>query len=68
MRILGTVMKKLKIKQVRSVIGATERQRLTIKGLGLGKINREVIKPDTSVIRGMVTKVQHLISVTVENA
>ncbi len=61
-------MKKLKIKQVRSVIGATERQRLTIKGLGLGKINREVIKPDTSVIRGMVTKVQHLISVTVENA
>lgn len=61
-------MKKLKIKQTRSTIGASESQRLTIKGLGLGKINREVVKPDTMVIRGMVTKVQHLVSVTVENA
>lgn len=61
-------MKKLRIKQTRSVIGTSETQRLTIKGLGLGKINREVIKPDTSAIRGMVTKVQHLVSVSVDNA
>lgn len=61
-------MKQLRIKQIRSTIGVNERQRLTIKGLGLGKINREVVRPDTSVIRGMVTKVQHLVSVTLENA
>lgn len=61
-------MNKLRIKQTRSTIGVCETQRLTIKGLGLGKINREVIKPDTSVIRGMVTKIQHLVNVTVEKA
>lgn len=61
-------MKRLKIKQTRSTIGVCESQRLTIKGLGLGKINREVVKPDTKTIRGMVTKVQHLVSVVVENA
>lgn len=61
-------MKKLRIRQTRSTIGTSESQRLTIKGLGLGRINREVVKPDTSTIRGMVTKVQHLVSVTVENA
>lgn len=61
-------MKQLRIKQIRSTIGVNERQRLTIKGLGLGKINREVVRPDTSVIRGMVTKVQHLVTVTLENA
>lgn len=60
-------MKNLRVKQTRSTIGASETQRLTIKGLGLGKINREVVKPDTKVIRGMITKVQHLVSVTVEN-
>lgn len=61
-------MKNLRVKQTRSTIGVCESQRLTIKGLGLGKINREVIKPDTAVIRGMITKVQHLVSVTVERA
>lgn len=61
-------MRKLRIKQVKSTIGVDQRQRLTIKGLGLGKINREVIKPDTSIIRGMVTKVQHLVTVAFEDA
>jgi large subunit ribosomal protein L30 len=61
-------MNKLRIRQTRSLIGVSETQRLTIKGLGLGKINREVLKPDTAVIRGMVTKVQHLVNVTVEKA
>ena len=61
-------MRKLRIKQVRSTIGKCESQRLTIKGLGLGKINREVVLDDTSAIRGMITKVQHLVQVTVESA
>jgi len=59
-------MKKLRIKQVRSTNGKSKDQRLTIKGLGLGKINREVIVADTAAMRGMVTKVQHLVSVSVE--
>jgi large subunit ribosomal protein L30 len=61
-------MRKLRIQQTRSMIGKSESMRLTIKGLGLGRINREVVKPDTAAIRGMITKVQHLISVTVEDA
>lgn len=61
-------MRKLRIKQVRSLNGKKSDQRLTIKGLGLGKINSEVVRDDTPVIRGMVTKVQHLVSVAVENA
>jgi large subunit ribosomal protein L30 len=61
-------MNMLKIKQIKSLIGICESQRRTIKGLGLGKINRVVKKPDTMAIRGMVTKVQHLLSVVVERA
>lgn len=61
-------MRQLKIKQVRSTIGRCERQRLTLKGLGLGKINREVTLADTAAIRGMVTKVQHLVTVNIVNA
>lgn len=61
-------MKKLIVKQIRSTIGCNEKQRLTIKGLGLGKIGRVVTREDTSPIRGMITKVQHLVEVTVQNS
>jgi len=61
-------VKKLKIRQIRSTIGKCESQRLTIKGLGLGKINREVVLNDTASIRGMITKVHHLVSVVIEEA
>lgn len=59
-------MKKLIIRQIRSTIGQSETQRRTIKGLGLGRINREVVLPDSSAVRGMVTKVQHLLDVRVQ--
>lgn len=59
-------MRQLVITQTRSTIGCPDAQRKVIKGLGLGKIRRQVIKPDTAIIRGMVTKVQHLVSVAVE--
>ena len=59
-------MRQLIITQTRSTIGCSENQRRVIKGLGLGKIRRQVIKPDTAIIRGMVTKVQHLVSVAIE--
>jgi large subunit ribosomal protein L30 len=57
-------MSKVRISQVRSVIGRTERQKLTIKALGLGKINRSVEVELTPQINGMINKVNHLVSVT----
>jgi len=57
-------MSKVRISQVRSVIGRPERQKLTIKALGLGKINKSVEVELTPQIDGMVKKVSHLVSVT----
>ena len=54
---------KLKVTQIRSVIGRKENQKRTIAALGLGKINRTRIHDDNSVIRGMVNKVSHLVKV-----
>jgi len=56
-------MSTLKITQVKSTIDRIENQKRTMKALGLGKINRSVIKNDTPQIRGMITKVNHLIKV-----
>ena len=56
-------MPKLKITQTRSTIRQPEKQKRTIKALGLGRIGRTVEHDDTPQIRGMVTKVHHLVSV-----
>jgi large subunit ribosomal protein L30 len=55
--------KKLRITLVRSPIGNTVRQKATVKGLGLGKMNSSVIQADTPSIRGMIAKVSHLVEV-----
>ncbi len=57
------IMGKIKIKQTKSKIGASKKQRLTIEALGLRKMNHTVIKEATPQILGMVSKVQHLITV-----
>ena len=54
-------MEKIKIKQVRSRIGRTKDQKLTLDALGLTKINKVVGHNATPQILGMVKKVQHLI-------
>ncbi len=56
-------MAKLKITLTRSLIGRPEDQRATVKALGLGKTNSSVVQDDSPVIRGMVRKVVHLVSV-----
>ena len=56
-------MPKIRIKQVRSTIGSTQRQKKTIQALGLGKINRVVEKETNPQIIGMVNKVHHLVEV-----
>lgn len=52
----------LKVKLVKSHSGSNERQLRTIAGLGLRKFNQERLLKDTPEIRGMLFKVQHLVS------
>jgi large subunit ribosomal protein L30 len=53
----------LRITWVKSAIGYRESQRLTIKSLGLRKLNQTVLHYDSPSIRGMLTKVRHLVRV-----
>lgn len=55
--------KQLKITLVKSGIGRPERQKNTLIGLGLTKVNRTVVRDDTPSNRGMVNKVSHLVLV-----
>jgi large subunit ribosomal protein L30 len=54
---------KLKVTLVRSGINRPEVQKLTIKGLGLTRMNKSVVLNDTAPIRGMIRKVSHLVKV-----
>ncbi len=56
-------MAKIKITQVRSKIGSTERQKKTLTAMGLKKINASVEVEATPQILGMVTKMSHLVKV-----
>jgi len=53
----------LRITQVRSTIGRPKDQGLTIRALGLRRIRHTVERVDNAAIRGMVTKVRHLVEV-----
>ena len=56
-------MAKLKITQTGSPIRRTPDQRKTLIGLGLNKMHRTVELDDTPEVRGMIRKVQHMVSV-----
>jgi ribosomal protein L30 len=45
----------------RSGIGASPRQRETLRGLGLTRVGRSVILKDSPAVRGMLAKVAHLV-------
>jgi large subunit ribosomal protein L30 len=51
----------LRVKQIKSSIGSKKRQKRTLKALGLKKINDSVTHEDNPVIRGMISKVSHLV-------
>ena len=53
----------IKITLVKSVIGSYEKKRNIVKALGLKKTNSSVIQNDTETIRGMINKINHLVSV-----
>ncbi len=59
-------VKKIQVKLVGSVIGRPEKQRRTVKALGLGKINSVREHDDTPEIRGMINKISHLVTVIEE--
>ena len=56
-------MAKLKVTQTRSTIGRLKDQIATMEALGLRKIRTFKIHDDNAVIRGMIDKVKHLVSV-----
>ncbi|MCI6118010.1 MAG: 50S ribosomal protein L30 [Prevotella sp.] len=56
-------MATIKIKQIKSRIGAPVDQKRTLLALGLHKISQVVEKEDNPVIRGMIRKVHHLVTV-----
>ena len=56
-------MAQITITQVKSIIDRPENQKLTMKALGLGKINKSVMVENTPQILGMVQKVQHLVEI-----
>ncbi len=55
--------KKLRITLVRSPIGYSKRQKRTVRALGLSRLHQTVEQVDTPVLRGMIAKVSHLVTV-----
>jgi len=62
-RLKGALMSQLKITWTKSYIGRPQNQRKVIQALGLKRLHHTVTHGDTPTIRGMVNKVQHLLSV-----
>ena len=56
-------MSKLRITQVRSQIGETQKHRGTLRALGLGRIGRTVEREESPQVAGMLRKVRHLVRV-----
>jgi large subunit ribosomal protein L30 len=54
---------RLKIKLIKSLIGRSDRQQATVKGLGLRKINSEVIREKRPEILGMIRKIAFMLQV-----
>jgi large subunit ribosomal protein L30 len=53
----------LKVTLEKSTITCTKSQRETVRGLGLRKIRQSRVLEDTAAVRGMLTKVGHLVTV-----
>jgi len=60
--------KTLKVRQVKSGIGFNEKQKKTLRAMGLGKLGRERTLPDNPQVRGMIGRVSHLVVVDDGNA
>ena len=56
-------MAKVRVTQIRSQIGQSERHRGTLRALGLGKIGRSAEHAESPQLAGMLRKVRHLVKV-----
>jgi len=55
--------KTITVKWIRSVIGRTDDQKKTIRGLGFKRLHQTLTLPDRPEIRGMINRVTHLVEV-----
>jgi large subunit ribosomal protein L30 len=55
------VIKILRITQVKSAIGYSVKHKATIRALGIHRMHQTVVHPDSSSLRGMLSKVNHLV-------
>lgn len=55
---------KLTITLIKSPIGKPEKHRVVLQGLGLTKLNKSVILNNTPEVKGMISKVSHMLKVT----
>lgn len=53
----------IRIKMIGSLIGCTDKQRASVRGLGLRRMHQVVERVDTPAVRGMVRAVPHLVAV-----
>jgi large subunit ribosomal protein L30 len=60
---MNATPKTLRVRQVRSGIGFPRRQRQTLRGLGLRRMQQLVEVEDTPAVRGMITSIAHLVRV-----
>jgi large subunit ribosomal protein L30 len=58
-----TADKTIRVKWVKSVIGRTDDQKKTIRGLGFKRLHQTLTLPDRPEIRGMINRVIHLVEV-----
>ncbi len=56
-------MGRLRVTQVRSTVGRLENQKRTMRALGIRRLHQTVEHNDTPVIRGMIARVFHLVTV-----
>ena len=56
-------MSSVRVTWVKSMIGSNQRQRATLRGLGLRRLNQTVELKDDPAVRGMIGKVAHLVRV-----
>ena len=56
-------MARLKITLIKSAIGYPEDQKRTVLALGLRRLNQSVELEDSGSVRGMATKVRHLVKI-----
>ena len=65
---MSKAKKTVTVEQTGSATGRPERQRATLRGLGLTRIGRKRELEDTPAVRGMIDKISHLVRVVDDKA